>query len=190
MVMPRTGDNNERRTTSACRGYVHVVKSGDTLYKLARQYDVKLFDIMRLNPYVNVYNLQMGDEICIPTTPARPERTYVVNAGDTIQRVLQALDVEFEDLARWNPMIWDVELPEGLILTMPMERPMNQPMSQQMNRPMNQQMTQPMNQQMTQPMNQQMTQPMNQPTTQPMNRSMNLMDDFDDDFDNDFDDVD
>ena len=141
MVMPRTGDNNERRTASACRGYVHVVKSGDTLYKLARQYDVRLFDIMRLNPYVNVYNLQVGDEICIPTTPARPERTYVVNTGDTIQRVLQALDVDFEDLARWNPMMLEVELPEGLILTIPMERPMNQ----QMNRPMNQPMNQPMN---------------------------------------------
>lgn len=122
MVMPDS-DNNVRRTSSSCRGYVHVVKSGDTLYKLARQYDVKLFDIMRLNPYVNVYNLQIGDEICIPTTPARPERTYVVNQGDTIQRVLQALDVDFDTLARWNPTLLDVELPEGLILKLPLIQP-------------------------------------------------------------------
>lgn len=122
MVMPNS-DDNTRRNSSACRGYVHVVKSGDTLYKLARQYDVKLFDIMRLNPYVNVYNLQIGDEICIPTMPARPERTYVVNEGDTIQRVLQALDVDFDGLARWNPMLLDVELPEGLILTLPLVQP-------------------------------------------------------------------
>ncbi len=123
MVMPNFNDDNERRPSSACRGYVHLVKSGDTLYKLARQYDVKLFDIMRLNPYVNVYNLQIGDEICIPTTPARPEKTYVVNEGDTIQRVLQALDVDFDTLARWNPMLKDVELPEGLIITLPMVQP-------------------------------------------------------------------
>ena len=121
MIMPNIGNNNERRPTSTCKGYVHVVKAEDTLYKLARQYDVKLFDIMRLNPYVNVYNLQIGDEICIPTTPARPEKNYVVNVGDTIQKVLQALDMDFEDLARWNPMIKDVELPEGLILTIPLE---------------------------------------------------------------------
>lgn len=122
MVMPNS-DDNMRRTPSACRGYVHVVKSGDTLYKLARQYDVKLFDIMRLNPYVNVYNLQVGDEICIPTTPARPERTYVVNEGDTVQRVLKALNVDFDTLARWNPTLLDVELPEGLILTLPLVQP-------------------------------------------------------------------
>lgn len=123
MIMPNMESNNERRPSPACRGYVHVVKAGDTLYKLARQYDVKLFDIMRLNPYVNVYNLQIGDEICIPSAPARPERTYVVNAGDTIQRVLQALDVDFDTLARWNPMLTDVELPEGLIITLPLVQP-------------------------------------------------------------------
>lgn len=123
MIMPNMESNNERRPSPTCRGYVHVVKAGDTLYKLARQYDVKLFDIMRLNPYVNVYNLQIGDEICIPSAPARPERTYVVNAGDTIQRVLQALDVDFDTLARWNPMLTDVELPEGLIITLPLVQP-------------------------------------------------------------------
>lgn len=50
-----------------CQGKIHVIEQGDTLYKLSRLYDVKLIDIMRLNPYVNVYNLQIGDEICIPT---------------------------------------------------------------------------------------------------------------------------
>ncbi|MGN0496789.1 MAG: LysM peptidoglycan-binding domain-containing protein [Lachnospiraceae bacterium] len=50
-----------------CQGKIHVIEQGDTLYTLSRLYDVKLIDIMRLNPYVNVYNLQIGDEICIPT---------------------------------------------------------------------------------------------------------------------------
>ena len=45
---------------------VHIIEKGDTLYELARKYDVKLFDIMRLNPYLNVYNLQIGDEVLIP----------------------------------------------------------------------------------------------------------------------------
>lgn len=125
MIMPNIENNDERRISPTCRGHIHVVKAGDTLYKLARQYDVKLFDIMRLNPYVNVYNLQVGDEICIPSAPARPERTYVVNAGDTIQKVLQALDVDFDTLSRWNPMLKDVELPEGLIISLPLIQPRN-----------------------------------------------------------------
>jgi LysM repeat protein len=108
-----------------CRGYVHVIEKGDTLYKLAKKYDVKLFDIMRLNPYVNVYNLQIGDEICIPTMAAKPEKTYVVNEGDTIGDVLRAFGVSFDELIRYNPFLSDVELPEGLILKMPQIMPRN-----------------------------------------------------------------
>ena len=117
------GNNDERRRPVECRGYIHVVEAGDTLYKLARKYDVKLFDIMRLNPYVNVYNLQVGDEICIPTMPARPEKTYVVNEGDTISDVSKAFGVSFDVLAKSNPALLDVELPEGLILRMPLVMP-------------------------------------------------------------------
>ncbi len=116
-------NSDERRRPSGCRGYVHVIEAGDTLYKLARKYDVKLFDIMRLNPYVNVYNLQIGDEICIPTMASRPEKTYVVNEGDTITKVLKAFGVDFETLARWNPTLLEVELPEGLILKLPLRQP-------------------------------------------------------------------
>ena len=47
-------------------GYmVHVIRENDTLYGIARHYEVQISDIMRLNPYLNVYNLQIGDEVCI-----------------------------------------------------------------------------------------------------------------------------
>ena len=49
-----------------CRGFMHVVQNGDTLYLLSRRYEVPLSSILLANPYVNVYNLQPGDEICIP----------------------------------------------------------------------------------------------------------------------------
>lgn len=49
-----------------CPGFLHVVQNGDTLYRLSRQYHVPLAEILCANPYVNVYNLQVGDEICIP----------------------------------------------------------------------------------------------------------------------------
>ena len=49
-----------------CPGFLHVVEAGDTLYLLSRRYRVPLSLILLANPYVNVYNLQPGDEICIP----------------------------------------------------------------------------------------------------------------------------
>ena len=48
--------------------HIHVITKGDTLYLLARKYDVKIMDIIRLNPYINVYNLNIGDEVHIRTT--------------------------------------------------------------------------------------------------------------------------
>ncbi|MCM1179219.1 MAG: LysM peptidoglycan-binding domain-containing protein [Clostridium sp.] len=123
----QTGNDPQGRRPGQCRGYVHVVEEGDTLYKLAKQYDVKLFDIMRLNPYVNVYNLQIGEEICIPTMPARPEKTYVVNEGDTIADVIRAFGVSFDVLAQHNPVLLEAELPEGLILKMPLIMPRQEP---------------------------------------------------------------
>ena len=49
-----------------CDGMTHTIKKGDTLYSISRMHDVPIAMIMRANPYVDVYNLQVGDTICIP----------------------------------------------------------------------------------------------------------------------------
>ncbi len=49
-----------------CRGLVHVIQKGDTLYRLGKQYHVSVTQLMFANPFVDVYNLQIGDELCIP----------------------------------------------------------------------------------------------------------------------------
>lgn len=59
--------------TRFCNGMTHIVKQGDTLYQISRLYDVPLGVILRANPYVDVYNLQIGQEICVPIRNWRPE---------------------------------------------------------------------------------------------------------------------
>lgn len=49
-----------------CRGFYYVIKEGDTLYNISRTYEVSVSDLIMANPYINVYNLQINDEICIP----------------------------------------------------------------------------------------------------------------------------
>lgn len=49
-----------------CKGFYYVIKEGDTLYKISRAYGVSVTDLIMANPYINVYNLQINDEICIP----------------------------------------------------------------------------------------------------------------------------
>lgn len=64
-----------------CNGIVHTIRRGDTLYLLSRYYNVTVDDIMRANARLNIYNLQVGDQICIPvgrpmppTRPISPQR--------------------------------------------------------------------------------------------------------------------
>lgn len=48
-----------------------MVKSGETLYRISRTYQVSLEDIIDVNPDINIYNLQPGDKVCVPVP--RPE---------------------------------------------------------------------------------------------------------------------
>ena len=57
-----------------CDGMTYTVKKGDTLYEISRKHNVPLALLLRANPYVDVFNLQIGDTICIPTNPQmRPD---------------------------------------------------------------------------------------------------------------------
>lgn len=52
----------------SCGGIIHVIQKGDTLYQLGKKYHVSVGQLMFANPFVDVYNLQIGDELCIPAT--------------------------------------------------------------------------------------------------------------------------
>ena len=57
-----------------CDGFTYTIKNGDTLYEISRRHNVPLSLLLRSNPFVDVFNLQVGDTLCIPTKqkPSRP----------------------------------------------------------------------------------------------------------------------
>lgn len=59
-------------TCTRCNGIVHTIRRGDTLYLLSRRYNVSVNDIMNANRNINIYNLRIGDEICIPVRRVEP----------------------------------------------------------------------------------------------------------------------
>ena len=67
-----------------CDGMTHTIKQGDTLYSISRLHKVPLGILLRANPYVDVYNLQIGDTICIPVKnqPCRPGMNCMPNRPD------------------------------------------------------------------------------------------------------------
>lgn len=135
-----------------CNGMVHVIKQGETLYQLSRRYRVPLALILRANPYVDVYNLQVGQEICIPVV--RPFNGMVCmpiqqrNDGNP-----RMMDNRQQQMPDGNEQEMSGQMPAEEMGGMPQQR-----MSQQMPQGgMNQQMPQQMpqggtNQQMPQQM--------------------------------------
>lgn len=106
-----------------CKGIVHRVVAGDTLYKLSKMYGVRLIDILKENPYVNVYNLQIGDEICIPTEVYEEEerRYYTARVGETIGSVISNIGTDVDKLMEFNRELYDLRIPLGTIIRIPPE---------------------------------------------------------------------
>ena len=105
-----------------CRGLVHVVKEGDTLYKIAQMNHLRVLDLLLANPYVNVYNLQIGDEICVPVKgiPVVDNRVpYVIKEGDTVDEILKTHGLTWEELVRYNPFLLELPLPANTVLFLP-----------------------------------------------------------------------
>lgn len=97
-----------------CNGVIHVVKKGDTLYKLSKIYKVKLSEIISANPYINVYNMQPGDEVCIPVIEEEDFLIYSVKEGDTFEDVLKNTGVSPNDLFKFNPDLYKTMLAESM----------------------------------------------------------------------------
>lgn len=94
----------------ACRGVVHVIKKGDTLYRLSRMYDVSVADLIWQNPGVRIYNLQVGDRLCIPVQAEAPNNQpnvpetfpYVVRENESLDQILEMFRMTYEELKALN----------------------------------------------------------------------------------------
>jgi LysM repeat protein len=89
-----------------CTNY--TIQKGDTLYSISRKFNVRLDAIITANPLVNVYNLMIGETICIPVSiPSNRytnTMTYQVKEGDTLGSILHKYGVNLADLMLKNSL--------------------------------------------------------------------------------------
>lgn len=104
---------------------MHVIQEGDTLYSISRRYNVPISVLFRANPFVEIYNLQIGDELCIPVMQPIPPmafETYIVQEGDTLESIMENFGLNFDDLSQFNNLteeILDQGLEPGTVLQIP-----------------------------------------------------------------------
>ncbi|MBE5757973.1 MAG: LysM peptidoglycan-binding domain-containing protein [Clostridiales bacterium] len=82
---------------------IYTVKSGDTLFKIAREYGVTIESIVEANGLSRPNDLVIGQSLFIPTQSNLT--TYRVVAGDTMYLISQRLGIPLNDLIVANPQI-------------------------------------------------------------------------------------
>ena len=87
---------------------IYVVKSGDTLYSIARKYNTTVDEIKRLNDLTS-NTLTIGSKLIVPTEKEDESKgTYVIKAGDTLYKIANANNVTVADIINANNLTSNV----------------------------------------------------------------------------------
>lgn len=95
----------------------YVVQPGDTLYRIARRYQVSIESLRAANPQITNPNLIVPGQIIY--IPYRTMNQYVIQPGDSLYKIAQAFGVELEALIAANPGIEPQNLQVGQVLNIP-----------------------------------------------------------------------
>lgn len=93
----------------------YVVKPGDTLYNLAKRYNISLENLKQANGLTNNL-LKIGETIVIPNT--KSYQTYVVRTNDTLENIAYKFNTDIENIKRINNLTTN-DLTIGQILLIP-----------------------------------------------------------------------
>lgn len=80
---------------------IHVVRPGDTMYRLAQQYGVSMERLLQDNQLENPAHLVVGQTIVVQY----PRLTHTVRAGDSLYSIARTYDTTAVQLLRNNPAL-------------------------------------------------------------------------------------
>lgn len=80
-------------------GITYVVKSGDSLWSIAKRYNVSVDELKSINNLTNNM-LSIGQELVIPET--EEYKTYIVKSGDSLWKIARDNNVNVNDLISLN----------------------------------------------------------------------------------------
>ncbi len=108
------------------RIFEHKVEAKETLYGLAKRYNTDIESIRRLNPWLKVEGLKIGDKLLIRlnskqkiTKQNEHSNTHIVEKGETLYGISRTYGVTIDDLLQANPQISRERFVIGAKLTIP-----------------------------------------------------------------------
>lgn len=85
-------------------GQIYVIKSGDTIYRIARRLGFSVDQILEANPGLDPDSLFVGQKICLPIDgEVCPGQVYKIQAGDNFYQLAQKFKVSVEAIVAANP---------------------------------------------------------------------------------------
>jgi len=114
----------------------YIIKSGDTLYKIAAANNTTVAAILSANPGINPENLAIGQTICIPQ-PGQPQEQqpqlpastcpigtspYEVKSGDTLAAIALRFNTTVDSILIANPGVVPERLSVGQIICIAQEK--------------------------------------------------------------------
>ncbi|TCT24656.1 spore germination protein [Melghiribacillus thermohalophilus] len=95
---------------------IYVVKQGDSIFQIARSFQIATQSIISLNELDQPENLVVGQALVIPSNQ------YVVQPGDTLYQIGQQFNVPYQEIAEASQIAVNAPLNPGQVLSIP-ERP-------------------------------------------------------------------
>ena len=100
----------------------HKVRHGDTLWKIAKKYHVKISDIRRLNHMSKKSRIHKNMVLVVKkeirVVPKKLNKTYIVKRGDTLWKIAKKHKVSVSDIKKWNGLGKKSILRKGMKLTL------------------------------------------------------------------------
>jgi membrane-bound lytic murein transglycosylase D len=114
---------------------IHVVRSGDSLWRIAKRHRMNVATLARMNGMGTGDTLRAGQKLVLNrSAPARNsgarsvssgssrEVSYKVRSGDTLSRIAQVFGVSVSELVNWNGLSKQATLRPGQKLTVNVRR--------------------------------------------------------------------
>ncbi len=98
---------------------IHVVKAGESLWKISQTYGIPLQTIVDANKLTDPGRLAIGQALVIPTT----DRIHTVQPGESLWLISRRYGVSVDEIVRLNNIQNPASIPVGMRLTIPKTRP-------------------------------------------------------------------
>lgn len=93
---------------------LYIVKAGDTLYNIAKKYDIAWQDLMNINNMTSTL-LSIGKQLIVPSNNKKKIQ-YYVEKGDTLYNIAQKFKMDMDEIKDMNNLNTD-DVTLGQLLT-------------------------------------------------------------------------